>query len=274
MKIVYFGTDVFLETFAYLLENNEIIALYTYHKNEDFFTECDIVKLAHEHNIPVYYDRVGLNEIKKYFLEDGCELFFVAEYDAIIPIPKDVADFKAINTHSSLLPEGRGYYPIEIAMYRSLSRTGVTIHKLTEELDAGDIILQEAFPICEDDSSLDIYNKCSKIQLEMVKKLMFNFEQHWKEAKPQYEKYAYWKRPNEKELTITHNMTLNEAKTIYRCFNRMTKVCIKEALYYVYSFEIIDKNMAKIEGLINHVDENLILYEVLDGCIKLSIEPV
>lgn len=274
MKIVYFGTDVFIETFSYLLENNEILALYTYHKNEDFFTEYEIVKLAHKHRIPVYYDRINLDDIKRYFLEEECELFFVAEYDAIIPVPKDMSKFRAINTHSSLLPEGRSYYPIEIAMYKGLRRTGVTIHKLANELDAGDIIMQEAFPICEEDSSIDIYNKCAKVQLEMIKKLMISFESFWKNATPQSEKCKYWKRPDEQELTITNATKLDEAKQIYRCFNSMTKVRIKNALYYVHEFEIINDINKECKDNFLYISEKSVVYKVLDGYIQISIEQV
>lgn len=274
MKIVYFGTDVFIETFSYLLEKNEILALYTYHKNEDFFTEYEIVKLARKNRIPVYYNRIDLKEIRRYFLEEGCELFFVAEYDAIIPVPKDMPNFRAINTHSSLLPEGRSYYPIEIAMYKGLERTGVTIHKLANELDAGDIIMQEAFPIYEEDSSIDIYNRCAKVQLEMVKRLMVSFESFWENAVPQNEKCKYWKRPDEKELTITHTIKLDEAKQIYRCFNRMTKVNIQNALYYVHEFEIINSISNEFEENFIYISEKSVLYKVLDGYIQIGIEQV
>lgn len=272
MKIVYFGTDVFIETFSYLVENNEILALYTYHKNEDFFTEYEIVKLANKRGIPVYYNRISTDTIKKYFLEDGCELFFVAEYDSIIPVPNDINNFRAINTHSSLLPEGRSYYPIEIAMFKCLKKTGVTIHKLTENLDGGDIILQKSFPICDEDSSVDVYTKCAKIQFEMVKYLMNNFEELWNSAKPQIEKCIYWKRPNEKELTITHDMTLDRAKQVYRCFNRMTKVNIENIIYYVCSFEIIDYKEEDNRDFI-YISEKLVLYKTMDGYIKMQIEP-
>lgn len=43
MKLVYFGSDVFLSCFEYLAADNEILALYTYHNDEDFFQENNIV---------------------------------------------------------------------------------------------------------------------------------------------------------------------------------------------------------------------------------------
>lgn len=124
MKIVYFGSDVFLSCFEYFLENHEILALYTYRNDEDYFTEYSIVLKAKSLGIPVYYDSITPERIKEYFENEGCELLFVAEYNRIIPIPEDLESFKGMNTHSSLLPQGRSYYPIESAMERGLKKAG------------------------------------------------------------------------------------------------------------------------------------------------------
>ena len=44
MKVVYFGSDVFLSCFEYFVEKHQVLALYTYHNDEDYFTEYAIVK--------------------------------------------------------------------------------------------------------------------------------------------------------------------------------------------------------------------------------------
>lgn len=46
MKVVYFGSDVFLSCFEYFVEKHHVLALYTYHNDEDYFTEYAIVKRA------------------------------------------------------------------------------------------------------------------------------------------------------------------------------------------------------------------------------------
>ena len=38
MKVVYFGSDVFLSCFEYFVEKHQVLALYTYHNDEDYFT--------------------------------------------------------------------------------------------------------------------------------------------------------------------------------------------------------------------------------------------
>ena len=157
MKVVYFGSDVFLSCFEYFVEKHQVLALYTYHNDEDYFTEYAIVKRAEELGIPVHYEAISPEEIRRYFTEEGCELFFIAEYDRILTLPEELPAFRGINTHSSLLPQGRSYYPIEGAMERELSCTGVTMHKVAQRLDGGDVLAQHTIDITADTDSIDVY---------------------------------------------------------------------------------------------------------------------
>ncbi|MDR7483028.1 MAG: methionyl-tRNA formyltransferase [Armatimonadota bacterium] len=52
-----------------------------------------------------------------------------------------------INLHPSLLPRYRGASPIQAAIADGAAVTGVTVLYMTDELDAGDIILQQEVPI-------------------------------------------------------------------------------------------------------------------------------
>jgi methionyl-tRNA formyltransferase len=52
-----------------------------------------------------------------------------------------------INIHPSLLPRYRGATPIPQAILRRDRETGITIQCLAAEMDAGDILAQEAFPL-------------------------------------------------------------------------------------------------------------------------------
>ena len=63
MKVVYFGSDVFLSCFEYFVEKHQVLALYTYHNDEDYFTEYAIVKRAEELGIPVHYEAISPEEI-------------------------------------------------------------------------------------------------------------------------------------------------------------------------------------------------------------------
>ncbi len=58
-----------------------------------------------------------------------------------------------INLHPSLLPRYRGAAPIPRAIAAGDTETGVTVLYIIEELDAGDVILQQAVPILPDDTA-------------------------------------------------------------------------------------------------------------------------
>lgn len=124
MKVVYFGSDVFLSCFEYFVEKHQVLALYTYHNDEDYFTEYAIVKRAGELGIPVHYEAISPEEIRRYFTEEGCELFFIAEYDRILTLPEDFPAFRGINTHSSLLPQGAQLLP-----HRGSHGAGAVMHR-------------------------------------------------------------------------------------------------------------------------------------------------
>jgi len=71
-------------------------------------------------------------------------------------IPPDVlalAPLGGINLHPSLLPRYRGAAPIPRAIAAGETATGVTVLHVSEELDAGDIILQRAVPNHPDDTA-------------------------------------------------------------------------------------------------------------------------
>lgn len=268
MNIVYFGSDVHYMSFCYLLENHKIMALYTYHNDEDFFTDYKIVKTAKENHIPVYYEAIREETIVKYFNEDGCDLFFVAEYDKIICIPASLDRFCGVNIHLSLLPVGRSYYPIENAMHKGHKNAGVTMHRLVSHLDSGEIIFQEPIPIEAENDSVDIYIKAANIALSMTKKLMADFELCFQNAAVQIEKKEYWKRPESEFLTLRHDLSLESAKEMVRTFNKMTEVRIEDKTYYVssamFSAEAIPSETIQIS-------DHMFLYGVSGGHIRLTV---
>lgn len=272
MKIVYFGSDVFLDVFRYLHENHEILALYTYHMEEDYFNEHNMVQLAHLSGIPVRYGQITEQEIERY-IEDGCGLFFVAEYSHKLPVPADER-FRGINLHSSLLPEGRSYYPIECAMERGLKSSGVTMHKIAESLDQGDILASAQFEINPEDDSVDIYLKSGRKALSLVKELMEDFERFWSLGTPQTEKRPYWKRPKQEVMILNHGMTVAQAGQVYRCFNKMTTVTIDGRSYYVDGFSAGSVHLGPDDGCNLFVRENRVLYGVADGHLRLDLVPV
>jgi methionyl-tRNA formyltransferase len=61
-----------------------------------------------------------------------------------------------INLHGSLLPQYRGAAPINWAIINGETETGVTTFKLQHDIDTGDILMQESYPIGEDETAGEV----------------------------------------------------------------------------------------------------------------------
>ncbi|HEU5053571.1 MAG TPA: methionyl-tRNA formyltransferase, partial [Hanamia sp.] len=64
-----------------------------------------------------------------------------------------------INLHASLLPQYRGAAPINWAIINGEKETGVTTFKLQQEIDTGNILLQEKIPIAHDETAGSLHDK-------------------------------------------------------------------------------------------------------------------
>jgi methionyl-tRNA formyltransferase len=69
------------------------------------------------------------------------------------PQPAGATTFGAVNLHPSLLPELRGPAPVNWALILGYEATGVTTIALTDEMDAGDIFLQQEVAVASRDTA-------------------------------------------------------------------------------------------------------------------------
>jgi methionyl-tRNA formyltransferase len=78
------------------------------------------------------------------------DIFVVVAYGRILPQSVlDIPKVFCINVHGSLLPKYRGAAPVNWAIINGDKQTGVTIQKMVFQLDAGDILAQEAISLSE-----------------------------------------------------------------------------------------------------------------------------
>jgi methionyl-tRNA formyltransferase len=75
-----------------------------------------------------------------------------------------------INLHGSLLPQYRGAAPINWAVINGEKETGVTTFKLKQEIDTGDILLQESIPIGENETAGEVHDKMKETGAQVLVK--------------------------------------------------------------------------------------------------------
>jgi len=90
------------------------------------------------------------------------DLLITAAYGQILPKKLlDMPPMGCINVHASLLPRWRGGAPIHRAIIEGDKESGVTIMRMVQALDAGDMISQVVVPIAEDDTAATLFTKLS-----------------------------------------------------------------------------------------------------------------
>ncbi len=93
-----------------------------------------------------------------------------------------------LNLHASLLPEYRGAAPIPWAIIRGEKRTGVTVQRMREKVDAGEIILQRSLPIEEEDTTGRLTGKLSFLGAELLAEAIIKIKESKVDFKIQEEK--------------------------------------------------------------------------------------
>jgi methionyl-tRNA formyltransferase len=96
---------------------------------------------------------IGDSEVIKRIKSDEPDMILSVTLPQKIPavyfsIPKQ----GIFNIHTSLLPAYRGVLPVFWALLNGDTTIGVTLHKIDENIDAGEIIFQDSFTVQDDDS--------------------------------------------------------------------------------------------------------------------------
>ena len=107
------------------------------------------------------FDKAAVSELKK----RDIGLVVLAGYMRILtPYFINAYSGKILNIHPSLLPLFKGTDGIGDALKAGVSETGVTVHFVTEELDAGPIILQQKVPVSADETKEALAKKIHALE--------------------------------------------------------------------------------------------------------------
>lgn len=123
---------------------------------------------AIKNNIKVFQPVNVKNEYHE-ILSEKPDLIVTCAYGQIIP--KEILDYPkygCINVHASLLPKLRGGAPIHRAIIEGHKETGITIMKMKEKMDAGNIISQVKTEILDDDTVGTLHDKLSVLARDLL----------------------------------------------------------------------------------------------------------
>ncbi len=114
------------------------------------------------------------------------DAIIVVGYGRIIPQwMLDLPLLGNINLHASLLPKYRGAAPIQWAIARGETVTGVTTMRIDAGLDTGDILLQQEIPITLEDTAETLGPKLATMGADLTVETLRGFEAGCHSARPQ-----------------------------------------------------------------------------------------
>lgn len=135
---------------------------------------ADFAGIAAEYDIPLYHVRNANDPASLELLNAlNLDLLFVIGWSQILHTPVlRSAKLGCFGAHASLLPANRGSAPINWALIKGQTQTGNTLMRLSEGVDAGDIVGQKLIPISPFDNVETLYDRVAETNCEMILELL------------------------------------------------------------------------------------------------------
>ncbi|MFB3828838.1 MAG: methionyl-tRNA formyltransferase [Bryobacteraceae bacterium] len=135
--------------------------------------------------LPVYQpERVRRPEAVERLAGIAPEAMVVVGYGQIIPQAViDIAPLGILNVHASLLPKYRGAAPVQWAVARGETRTGVTIMRIDAGLDTGDILRARETEIGPEENAVELAARLAAMGADLLVETLADLPRI--EARPQ-----------------------------------------------------------------------------------------
>jgi len=129
-------------------------------------------------------------------------------------VPKDIVnDYICICLHPSPLPKYRGGSPLQHQILNGEKISAVTLFRMDEGIDTGDIVNQMTFSL--DGDLDDIFKRITACGISLIRDLLFCYPAYYKRYKQTGKSTTYKRRkPEESEITIEELKT-KPAEYIY-----------------------------------------------------------
>jgi methionyl-tRNA formyltransferase len=241
-KIIFMGTpeiaSIYLDSL--IINQYNIIAVYSQPPKKKGrgmkVKQSEVHKLALLHNIDVFTPSNFFDNSEKNNLERlKPDLIIVMAYG--LKLPKFVLDLPihgCINIHVSLLPRWRGAAPIEHALLNGDKKTGISIFKLVEEMDAGPIIVNQSIEVSNNINKDELIKSLNIVGIRLLNFILPNI----------FEKKITYSNQNNKNIIYAPKITTEMRKldfnqTMEIIHNKIRAFANKPSAWFYYNNERI-----------------------------------
>lgn len=206
-KIVFFGTTYYaLECLKHLINNKfNIVAVVTLPDDKE---KEPIKQYSIDNKIPVLQpEKLDSGDFISNLWSFKPDIQLVIAFKLLPEIvwkgPQFTNFSGTYNLHPSLLPQYKGAAPITWALINEQTKTGVTIFKINEKIDSGEICTQKEVEILPDETFYTLQDKLINLSKIMLVDFITNISFY----KVRLEKYNIYKEDNSKSSLLAPKIT-------------------------------------------------------------------
>lgn len=230
-------------------------------------------KIAIENDVE-FFQPIKIKDDYQVILDKRPDMIITCAYGQIIP--KELIDFPkygCINVHGSLLPKLRGGAPIHWAIINGFVETGMTVMKMSEKMDAGDIITQRSLNISDDEILDSLYERMAILGKELLLDTIPSIIDGTAKYFPQNEsEVTFGFNVRKEDEKISFDKSAIEIKNLVRGLNSIpgAYAILDGKRMKIYQVEVVDNYMSGgICGKIMNVDNDGFIVKCNDKAIKV-----
>jgi methionyl-tRNA formyltransferase len=233
-------------------------------------TFTPVKEFAMQNKIPVLQPEKlkGNPQFVRELMDINADLFVVVAFKILPPDVFEIPINGSFNLHASYLPKYRGAAPIQWALIKGESQTGLTTFKLAEKVDTGNIYLQKEVEIFPEDNFGTLHDKLSELGADIVLETVDLIESGNFELKKQDDSFASPAPKITKEICeIDWNKNADEIHNLIRGLSPYPAAYFnfKEKVIKIYQSEVIYNDNFKPFEIMQNKSELII------GCGKNAL---
>ena len=202
------------------------------------------------------------------------EFLIVVAYGKIIPSwLLELPSVSPINVHFSILPRYRGASPIQSAILNGDTSTGISIIKINNELDSGDIYSVFKQNIEEDDNKISLEKKltelCNANLFDTLDKINSN---QLDSSSQDHSKATYCNKVLKQESEINFNDGSIDIINKYRAYIEWPGIYFKHKnkIIKIHKIEKTNENSSDIPGTIHKIDKTGLYINTSDQVVVIT----
>jgi methionyl-tRNA formyltransferase len=216
MKIAILAYDFFIDAIKNLVSKGiDVQALFTFRVDNIYDYNLQIIDLAADLKVPLYFHPPQAEDFEN-LAQKGTNTFLSLGYAFKAPVSEK---WRGLNLHSTLLPTGRGRWPLPWLILKHPEAAGLTLHKHTDDWDAGDILFQSPIRLSPNETLETLSVRLRLRAIPFLEDGILRLDELWDNASPQ-QNGTYWPMPTEQDRTIIWTDGVDHVLRVVRAFGK------------------------------------------------------